>query len=76
MKIAKVLLYVETCMGRPQGGATLRTLDANGELITESVSNMRNALTATYRRIVKRGAHGQHYTCYGKGGWMTNIKQD
>ena len=76
MKTAKVLLYIETCMGRPQGGATLRTVDAEGELINESVSNTRNALIATYRRLVKLGAKGETFTCCGKGGWITNTQHD
>lgn len=76
MKTAKVLLYIETCMGRPQGGATLRTVDAEGELINESVSNTRNALTATYRRLVNLGAEGETFICCGKGGWITNPQHD
>lgn len=74
--IAKVHLYVESCMGRPQGGATLRTIDADGELINESVSNTRNALNATYRRLVHAGAKGEVFMCNGKGGWITNARHD
>ena len=69
MKTAKVLLYIETCMGRPRGGATLHTFDAAGELINESVSNTLNPLSATYRRLVNLGAEGEIFTCSGKGGW-------
>jgi len=75
-KTTKVLLYLETCMGRFQGGATLRTVDANGELINESVSSYSNPLRATYCRLVKRGVAGEVFSCYGKGMFITNAQHE
>jgi len=75
-KISEVQLLLESCAGRLQGGATLRTIDADGELINEIVANTRNAMTAAYRRLVKAGAKGEVFTCNGKGGWITNMRHD
>lgn len=75
-KIAEVQLFLESCMGLLQGGATLRTINAEGELINESIASTRSALTATYRRLVKAGAKGEVFTCHGKGSWITNQRHD
>jgi hypothetical protein len=76
MKTKQVYLYLEQCMGRLQGGETLRTVDSNGYCIRESVSSRRGPLGATYRRLVNMGAHGEVFTCHGKGTWVTHIEHD